>query len=273
MFKELNERCAATGLTLVEMNSTGSVENLNRIIGNEVNAGFTQTDVIWLRAQGEDLSTIKTLIALHPEEVHILAMAGKKVGQKMGFGGQDLVSLEQLGGLNVGAAGGSFITAQVVRLQSQIAFNVVQFDNNKDLLAALTAGKIDAAIMVGGSPMGDIAALTPAYTLLTIGEATAGKMKGVYKAARVTYPKLNGGRAVATVSTDALLVTREYKTPKYLTGLAAFRACFVANVDELKETTGTHPKWQAVDPENKGKWAYYVLPEVKAEAPAPAKKK
>jgi len=45
--------------------------------------------------------------------------------------------------------------------------------------------------------------------------------------------------------------------------LGALRGCILDHVDELKETTGTHPKWQAVDPANHGKWAWYVLPETK----------
>jgi hypothetical protein len=65
---------------------------------------------------------------------------------------------------------------------------------------------------------------------------------------------------VATVATDALFVTREYKTPKMIATLAKFRTCAVEKIEEMKETTGTHPAWQKVDTANKGKWAYYDLP-------------
>lgn len=69
---------------------------------------------------------------------------------------------------------------------------------------------------------------------------------------------------VNTVATDALFVTREYKTPKFVEALAKFRGCLLANLDDLKEATGMHPKWQAVDAANKGKWPYYELPAVVA---------
>jgi len=98
----------------------------------------------------------------------------------------------------------------------------------------------------------------------------------VYNPTRVTYAKLNNGSGVDTIATDALLVTREYKTPAMVNGLAALRKCAITSLDDLKETTGTHPKWQAVDSANKGKWAWYQLPEATpAPAPAavPAKKK
>lgn len=180
----------------------------------------------------------------------------------MGFGGNPLVSVEQLEGLKVGAAGGSYVTAQVIRLQSEIAFTVVQFDTGDNVLAALNSGDVDVAVFVGGAPLGNIQALGASHRLLTFSERTQSKLKQVYQPARVSYAKLNGGNAVQTVATDAVLVSREYRTEKYVNGLASLRSCFYKTLDELKETTGTHPKWQAVNPENKGKWSWYTLPDV-----------
>jgi hypothetical protein len=68
---------------------------------------------------------------------------------------------------------------------------------------------------------------------------------------------------VTTVATDALFVTREYKTPAMVNSLAKFRACALAKVLELQETTGSHPAWQGVDPANRGKWAWLELPAAK----------
>lgn len=262
MFKELSTQCSQTGLTLVEQNTSGSVENINLLTGNQVNAALVQTDVLFFRARNEDLGNVKTLLAFHPEEVHFVALANKKVGGRLGFGGNPLVSVEQLEGLKVGAAGGSYVTAQVIRLQSEIAFTVVQFDTGDNVLAALNSGDVDVAVFVGGAPLGNIQALGASHRLLTFSERTQSKLKQVYQPARVSYAKLNGGNAVQTVATDAVLVSREYRTEKYVNGLASLRSCFYKTLDELKETTGTHPKWQAVNPENKGKWSWYTLPDV-----------
>ncbi len=267
MFKQLQSSCSGV-VTMTEVNSSGSNENVDRLVGNQVNAIFAQTDVLFYRARTEDLKNVKTLLALHPEEVHLVApsVSKAKEGGVMGIGGKTLVinTINDLSGRPVGAVGGSVTTAQVIRLQSEINFTVVQFDNTKDLMAALVAGTVQAALMVGGSPMADIAALNSSFKLLSIPEAVQAKLKGVYRPARLSYGKM-GASGVQTVATDALFVTREYKTAKLIDQLARFRTCAEQAIPEIKETTGTHPKWQAVDPANEGKWSYYVLPKVSAK--------
>lgn len=262
MFKEINAVCA-TDVPMLETNTTGSVQNIDMLVGNQVNAVFTQTDVLYYRARTEDLGNVKTLLTLHPEPVHIVAKtdSGIKVGGTMGIGAKPVTfqSIQDLGGYRVGAAGGSFITAQVIRLQSEIPFQVVQYEDNTKLLAALKAGQVEAALLVGGQPLGAVAELGTDHRLVAIPEAVATKLKGVYRPSRLSYTKMNAS-GVATVATDALFVTREYKTPKMISTLAKFRSCAVTKIEELKETTGSHPAWQKVETDNKGKWAYYELP-------------
>jgi len=84
MFKELSNACG-TEVPLVEVNSTGSMENVNNLVGNQVNAAFVQSDVLYLRARTEELGNVKTLLALHSEQVHIVtrAASGLKTGGVM----------------------------------------------------------------------------------------------------------------------------------------------------------------------------------------------
>ena len=262
MLKQLAQRCGNTA-AITEVPSSGSNDNINQLVGNQVNAAFVQSDVLWLRARTEDLGNVKTLLALHPEQVHIVAKArsGLKAGGVMGIGGSEVVlhDITALTGLRVGAAGGSLVTAQVIRLQSEIPFHTMPFDKGDDVLAALDKGDIEAAIFVGGAPLGTIAKLGPQYKLLPVPAPVLEKLKGVYRPARLNYQKM-GATGVATVATDALFVTREYKTPRMTDGLAKLRACAVASIDELRETTGTHPAWQSVSADNRGKWPWYELP-------------
>lgn len=268
MFKQLSQRCSS-GVALLEQNSDGSNDNINRLVGNQVNAVFVQSDVLWLRARTEELGNVKTLLALHPEQVHIVtrASSGLKEGGYLGskIGGSDVVfsDITSLAGRRVGASGGSLVTAQVIRLQSDIAFNVMPFDKTKEVMAALDSNQIEAALFVGGAPLGTVAALGPQYKLVSIPPAVVEKLKAVYRPARLNYPKM-GAAGVTTVSVDALFVTREYKTAKMTDGLAKLRACAQSSVDELKETTGTHPAWMQVDPSNHGKWPWMDLPAQRA---------
>lgn len=265
MLKQLSARCGSS-VAIIEHNSGGSNDNISQLVGNQVNAAFVQSDVLWLRARTEDLANVKTLLALHPEQVHIVALAssGLKEGGVMGVGGKEVVisDLAALAGRRIGAAGGSLVTAQVMRLQSEIPFNVIPFDKGEDVLAALEAHRIEAAVFVGGAPLGTISKLDQRFKLLPITGPVVEKLKGVYRPARLNYSKL-GAAGVPTIATDALFVTREYKTQKMVDGLAKLRSCALDSIDELKETTGTHPAWQFVSTDNKGKWPWYELPGAK----------
>jgi TRAP-type uncharacterized transport system substrate-binding protein len=269
MFQQASKLCAETGLALIEENTSGSMQNMDLLIGNQINAALVQTDVLFYRARTEDIGNIKTLVAFHPEEVHLIAKArsGIEEGGRIGtsWGAKEVVfnSISDLAGRRVGAWGGSVITAQVIRLQSEIPFEVVEFASEPLAYEALSKGTVQAILAVGGSPLGHVAKLDSFSKLLSIPDAIQAKLKGVYRPAKLNYSKMGtAGMGVQTVATDALFVTREYKTPKYVEGLGKLRACILNNLDELKEATGTHPKWQSVDANNKGKWAWYELPSV-----------
>jgi len=260
MFVEMADVCK--GNVYLEVPSSGSMQNIDRLLANEINAGITQTDVLFLKARSEDMGAIKTLLALHPEEVHFIAKGdtGLKSGGILGFGGKEVkfTSISDLDGYSVGAVGGSSITAQIIRLQSEIQYKIVEYQKNEDMLVALQKNEIQAAIMVGGAPMSAIKALDRSYKLLPINETVVKKLADMgYKPAKVTYSNLGpDGTGIPTVSTDALLVTREYKLPRYSIPLKQLRECVLKNLPELQETTGRHKKWMDVNPSNHGKWAW-----------------
>lgn len=259
MFKELNAQCA-TSLPMIETVTTGSVQNIDLLTGNQVNAAFTQTDVLYFRSRTEELGNVKTLVALHPEEVHVITRvsSGIKSGGFVGVGGKEIQfnSISDLANYKVGAAGGSYVTAQVIRLQSEIPFQAINYEDSAKALVALGKGEVEAVIMVGGAPLGAVAELPSSFKLIAIPESVQAKLKGVYKPARLSYTKLNA-QGVPTVATDAIFITREYKTDRMKQSLSKFRECFNKTVPELQETTGTHPAWQKVDTSNKGKWVWY----------------
>lgn len=262
MFKELSNVCQQE-IQLVELNSAGSMQNIDRITGNEVNAAFVQTDVLFFRGRTEELGNIKTLVTMHPEEVHVLTLAEskQKEGGTLGFGAKSvqLNSITDLANRLVVASGGSYITAQVIRLQTEVPFQVVETKSTADSIAMVTSGQASAAIIVGGAPVGDLAQLGREYKLLTFSEATMGKLKNVYKPAKLNYSKLTQSIGVQSVSTDALFVTREYKTPKFVEGLGKLRACINKNVPFLAEEIGMHPAWSKVKVGDSSKWPMLEL--------------
>lgn len=261
MFKELNVICGSS-IVATELNSSGSVQNMDRIIGNEVNAAIVQTDVLFYRARNENLSGIKTLFSLHPEEVHVITPAQSPIreGGVAGIGAKpiQLNTVNDLAGRVVVATGGSYITAQVIRLQAEIGFSVVEVPDFKALKTAIDLGQAAAGFVVGGQPMADVANLGRGYRILPFPEATVARLKSVYAPAKVTYSGMGpGGSGIPTVSTDALFVTREYRSARFSASLMNLRKCFKDNVVEISETTGTHRAWTTVNPDNPGKWSYY----------------
>lgn len=261
-FKELSAVCMGE-LPLAEVNSTGSMQNIDRIAGNEVSAAYVQTDVMFFRSRTEDLSNIKTLVTLFPEQVHVVALAVPKVkeGGFAGIGAKQVTfnSVSDLAGRTVVAGGGSYITAQVIRLQTEIPFQVAEVNNTKAALDAVASGQAAAAVIVGAAPMDNIKALDKNFKLLSFSEADVGKLKNVYKPSVLNYSTM-GAAGVKTVSTDAIFVTKEYKTPKMVDGLSKLRACFNAKAPELGETTGMHASWSKVVIGAEAKWPMMVLP-------------
>lgn len=250
-------------VALVPMPSNGSIDNIDRLVGNKVNAGFVQADMLFMRARTEDLSDIKTLLALHPEQLHFVVPpdSGKKTGGVAGIGGSKVVfnDLADLGGYAIGASGGSVETLKIVQLQSEVRFTVVEYPDGKTLKEGLARGEVQAALFVGGAPLPSVETLPIGYRMLSISEALQSKLKSVYKPARGNYRNL-GATGVPTVATEALLVTRTYTTPKMVDGLAKLRTCVLDNMAEIKETAGTHPAWRGVKADNKGPWSFYDLP-------------
>lgn len=75
------------------------------------------------------------------------------------------------------------------------------------------------------------------------------------------------------MSAQALVLTRQYKSPKMVAPQRALRQCVLDNLDELKETPGRHRKWREVNPDDHGTWEWYEIAGEPAAAPvaAPAK--
>jgi uncharacterized protein len=274
LFANIAEKCGEK-MAMIEVPSSGSLENLDKLSGKEVGAAFMQTDALFASAQGRDLGNIKTLVAFNREAVHVVVLAnsGMKSGGVVGIGAKEVVfnTVEDLAGLKVAAAGGSMITAQLVRGQGQVNFTVVPAKDNDEALAMLKKGDVQAVMMVGGQPLGNVKALGTEYKLIGFKAATVELLKTVYVADKLSYPKLSP-TAVGTIATEALLVTRTYNTPDKLAMLTSFRQCVYDNIGHFQDADGAHPAWSQVDAANKGKWAYYDLPAPAAAAKAPAKK-
>lgn len=274
--KEISVATADSGITFKEIESHGAVENLGLLVDNKVMGAFMHSDVIMHRSKNESTSQLdtkfKTLLALFPEDVHFLALteSKRKVGTTFGWGGKLVVlkSIDDLSGFNVGAAGaagGGWITANMVKLVSDIPYKVMPtYESGADVIKALDSGEIDAAVFVGAAPLPNLEKLGPQYKILQITGNTADKLKIQYRPSSVTYTKMSPN-PVSTVAAQCLFVSKTYKSAKMVDTLDKFRKSFNDKLDEIKETPGNHPKWQTVDSELHGPWPWLKLPSDKPE--------
>lgn len=261
MFRELMASCSKD-MPMSEQETTGSTQNIQLLTENQVNAAFVQTDMLFFNRMTDParVANIKTLVALHPEELHFIVANGSKLGSlsKIFDNKPALNTVADLRGRSVGAVGGSVLSARVFSEQSKLQFSVKEFSANNQLPQALTDGQVDAILVVGGSPHSLVKTLGAQFKLLSVPVEVQKSVSAVYTPAVIGYSNLNQA-GVQTVSTSALLVTRTYKSKEVLSSLSKFRDCFVNTVPVIQDTRKTHPKWQVVDVENKGKWQWYDL--------------
>ena len=265
--KEIVAGTTDSGIVFKEMPSSGAIDNLDKLINNEVMGAFVHSDVLFHRskAEGSQLQEkYKTLLALFNEDVHFVSLANstRKIGGFAGYGGKPVVfkDVNDLSnGGRVGAAGGGFITANVIKLLGDISYTITNFSNGKEVLAALDNGAIDAAVFVGAAPLPNLKDLGNNYKLLPIPSSTADKLKVIYKPSSVTYTKMSPN-GVSTVSAQCLFVAKVYKSKKMINTLSTFRNSFFDHLAEIKETPGNHKKWQDVSPEEHGTWSWMELP-------------
>lgn len=247
MFHDLGQVCTSSAF-LRQRQTSGSVENLELLLGNQVSLAFVQLDYLKAKEQIEHdprVRDIKQLLALNADEIHVIAPL--PIRKKNIFGKvtvQGAQSYRELSGQVVGAWGGSVTTARVLAAKSGIKTQVQEFRNRDEAMTALAAGKVAAVISVVGQPADWVKALDPQrFTLLPI-DLPASTFGGLYRPATLRYVGLGNG--VATYAVQRLLVTRDFKTPERRAMLGKYQACARAHLTELQETPGFHPKWNEV---------------------------
>lgn len=261
MNAEIVDVCADESFQIVELPGAtgGATNNLAALKDNKASAAYLHSDVIYAMAQADpSYRQLKTLVALYPEDIHVLVLRNSRT--KHFLKTVEFNTLADLAGYKVGAAGGGVITGKILTGQGEAHFDVVEFTSGKEIIPALDAGTVQAAIFVGGAPLPNLTTLSADhYKLIPIGETIAARVSGIYRPTIIDYPNLNSG-PIRTMAPTAIILTRKYTLPKLIAPQARFRRCFYQRLDELKETPGRHPKWQMVDPKDRGPWEWYELP-------------
>jgi TRAP-type uncharacterized transport system substrate-binding protein len=239
--------------------SAGSTENLDLMEANEVSLGISQLDILDLYKRTRDMSSIKLLAPLFPEQIHFVARAdltkieGQKTFMGMAVPGTgtkvQLQTAQDLAGKRVGAAGGSLKTAQLISILSGIPMNIQDTGSPDQALAQVIAGTLDAAILVGAQPLGTLTNLKGnigQVRLLPVPEAMAAKLSSVYgKSQPLTYRAMGaGGDSVPTVQVMSALVTQNYPKSAMGDAVYSFQQCLLREAPVQATVPGNHPAWR-----------------------------
>ena len=149
MLGQIMNYCNGPSLSIKEVPiKGGATDNLAALVDNDVSAAFMHSDVIYAKSAADaQYREFKTLVALYPEEIHVLALkdSGLKTKGKWGtgMGAQPIVfnTLADLAGYTVGAAGGGALTANVLKGTGEVPFHVHAYDTGAEVIPALDWGR------------------------------------------------------------------------------------------------------------------------------------
>jgi len=248
LMKEFDE--AAPGL-IINRESDGSLTNIDRVMDNQAELGVTQFDALVVRAFKETnlKERIRLLAILHAEEVHFIAKSAPQ-GGILGmpfFKSAPLSSVDDLRGQKLGFWGGAVITEQVISAMTLIGWVPVEYPDQNAALQALNSDHIQAILAVGGQPLGWMSELSRDYRLLGVTDGMVTRLAPVYEKTTLTYRNL-GQEGVQALSIRAMLVTRNYTSRSKHDQLQMIRDKLANVVGDIRETRGTHPKWEEIDP-------------------------
>lgn len=232
----------------------GAPGNLDALLNNKAQAAFLHSDVFEVMKNADPkYQKLKTLVALYPEQIHVLALRDTKIhgtGTLDRFKTPVFNSLSEITNLPVGAAGGGAYSIRILKGSGDAQFTTREYDDGDALIKGLNDGEIAAAIFVGAAPLDKLTKLPKGvYKLLPIGEPLASKVKGIYREESLNYPGLTQG-PIKTMAPTAVILTRSYATEGKVNAQRHFRSCFLQHLDQLKDEGS--PNWQQVESDDHG---------------------
>ncbi|GHF39004.1 hypothetical protein HNQ07_001799 [Deinococcus metalli] len=245
MFKNIGVQCTQSAY-LKERGTSGSLENIDLLLSNQVSLAFVQSDVLKAKQQIDQdarVENIKALLPLHNEEVHLFAKPA--VVKKNIFGKTTTTGVTTFADLKnkkVAAWGGSLITAKVLSAKLGVPYTILSVKDRDAAFNALNGGQVDAVLAVVGQPASWVKDLN-GVNLVPIAYTAA--LSGLYSSAKLLYENM-GADAVPTVAVQSVLVTRDFKTPDKKKILLDYQKCALTHLVNLQEDEGMHPKWQEV---------------------------
>ncbi len=233
--------------------STGSVANVNGIVGGSLESGFSQADVATWAQKGNgiyegkpNVPGLRLIANLYPESVHVVVKKGSGIKSVADLKGKR-VALDEPGS-------GTLVNARAILLAYGLKEADIKPEYIKPNQAAdkLKDGSLDAFFFTGGAPAGAIAELASAgggIDLLAIDGAQAEalrKSSPFFSTDTIAAETYKGVATVATLAVGAQWVTSDKADATVVYEIT--KALFGA--DAQKQLAAGHAKGKFITKEN-----------------------
>jgi TRAP transporter TAXI family solute receptor len=227
------------GIDTQVMPTKGSIENIQLLGTGKVDLAIVQLDALRFvsdvlkQEKGLDLfDSIKVIMNLYPEEIHILSNK------------DDIQTFYQLEGkrLSVGTEGGGTALTSAVLLTIYDIKATVSFDTFDDAIKKMEQGSVDAVAFVGGAPVPFIAKLNSKFHFIRLPANPA--LEQVYL--RTNLGKSQYGWASADTETYAVpasIMGVDRKNEAYAAQMQKLVLSILSSADSLR--ANGHPKWKS----------------------------
>jgi TRAP transporter TAXI family solute receptor len=227
------------GIDTQVMPTKGSIENIQLLGTGKVDLAIVQLDALRFvsdvlkQEKGLDLfDSIKVIMNLYPEEIHILSNK------------DDIQTFYQLEGkrLSVGTEGGGTALTSAVLLTIYDIKATVSFDTFDDAIKKMEQGSVDAVAFVGGAPVPFIAKLNSKFHFIRLPANPA--LEQVY--IRTNLGKSQYGWAEADTETYAVpasIMGVDRKNEAYAAQMQKLVLSILNSADYLR--ANGHPKWKS----------------------------
>lgn len=266
-FGELNQVCGKD-VTLIEVESKGSLDNVDKLTTNEADIGFVQLDTMYQMQNSDDqVKKLRAVASLHSNMLHIITLTA---GVPMTVKNTDKSSFEmwksdtvqkrfritkfsQLKGMRVGLVGTSQIMVRKLDSMINFKFQPIDYNTDADAIAALKAGKISAMFTVAAFPHGIVGKFTQNDGLSLVQYDLNPAMP--YEISKKSYTKMNA-YGVSFLSSRNMLMSRSFSGDKSKT-VQKLKQCIAKNLNTFKDDYS--PAWSEIESLN----TYYNLPQSK----------
>jgi TRAP transporter TAXI family solute receptor len=237
--QDIKNVAAKENIDIQVVPTMGSLENIDLLGSGKVDLAIVQLDALRFvsdvlkEKKGSDLfDSIKVIMNLYPEEIHILTNKS------------DIQTFYHLDGkrVSIGAKGGGTAVTAAVLLSVYDIKAVVSFDSFEEAVKKLQQGDLDAVMFVGGAPVPFIQKLDNKFHFVRLPANPA--LEQIYL--RTTLGKSQYSWTAADTETYAVpasILGLDKRNQSYAVEMQKLVLSILNSADDLK--ANGHPKWKS----------------------------